>query len=307
MSTIVWPPTGRRVLGAAACGLIIAAGPVRDQASVTSPSQTLRAAVFQVIDASAPTMPTVPTMAAAAPNPPGCPPAVSAAPDPSRLPAPPAGARITTAAPTPACTYAVGYATIRKMHDAVIVNDPARSPAMSAVAINERLVSATGYFEVDSVGQFDFPDPSATTLAFGFMPITARIHFTASPATIVTVKAGTQAAKTTIGYTQTIAVYDVRLNGTPLNVGPDCRTAAPAETVLTGTAPGYQVLTGGPLTGHVDIPAFTGCRTPAGEDLDPLITASISGPGNVLDIAQGALCTSQSGCSGTPVPKPPTS
>lgn len=326
MRAIVAAASGRcrRVRGVALCAVLLAAGSAGDPAPVrgrtaaagaagprAAPTAAVRAADAAV--ANPPAYPAVGApnrpayLDAAAPSPPGCPPAVTAAPDPSRLPVPPAGATVTVATPTPACTYAVGYATVHKMHEAVVVNDPRRSPAFSSVAVNARLVSAPGYFEVDSVGLFDFPDSSSTTLAFGFMPITARIQFSAQPATVVTVKKGTAPATSTIGYTQTIRVYDVRLNGTALDVGSGCRTSAPVETVLTGTAPAYNVLGGGPLAGHVDIPAFTGCRTPGGEDLDPLITASISGPGNVLDIRQGAVCTSQNGCAGTPVPALPTS
>lgn len=310
MRAIMSPPPRRRLSGAVLCAALVALwsggdpASVTDRASASGPAAGPGAAMWAVeVSASHSSVP----IAAGTPNPPGCPPAVTATPDPSRLPTPPAGARVTTATPTPACTYAVGYATVRKMHDAVVVNDPAHSPLLSAVAVNERLVSAPGYFEVDSVGRFDFPDSSSTTLAFGFMPITARIQFTSQPATVVTVKSGTAPAATTIGYTQTIRVYDVRLNGTPLDVGPDCRTSGPAETVLSGSAPAYNVLGGGTLAGHVDIPAFAGCRTAAGEDLDPLITASISGPGNVLDIRQGAVCTAQGGCAGTAVPALPAS
>lgn len=288
-----------RVFGVVVCAALVALWPFGEQAPGRAPVATGVPVAHVAVSAV--------FLPAGLPNPPGCPPAVTAAPDPSRLPAPPPGAQVTTAVPTPACTYAVGYATVRKMAEAVVVNDPARSPAMSAVAVNVRLVSAPGYFEVDSVGQFDFPDSSSTTLAFGFMPITARIRFSAQPATIVTVKKGSAAATTTIGYAQTVRVYGVRLNGTPLDVGSDCHTSAPAQTVLTGSAPAYNVLGGGPLSGHVDIPAFTGCRGASGEDLDPLITASISGPGNVLDIRQGAVCTSQNGCSGTAIPALPTS
>ena len=317
MRATMSPPPGRRAYGAMACAVLVALWSAGDPApaatarpSVSGQAARSKAASVLAIQASAqrPTVLIAADMpAAGAPAPPGCPPAVTAAPDPSRLPAPPAGARVTIATPTPACTYAVGYATVRKMRDAVVVNDPTHSPTLSAIAVNARLVSAPGYFEVDSVGQFDFPDSSSTTLAFGFMPITARIQFTASPATVVTVKNGTAPATTTIGYTQTIRVYDVRLNGTPLDVGPSCQTRGPADTVLSGSAPAYNVLSGGPLAGHVDIPAFTSCRGAAGEDLDPLITASISGPGNVLDIRQGAVCTAQSGCAGTAVPALPTS
>jgi hypothetical protein len=49
------------------------------------------------------------------------------------------------------------------------------------------------------------------------------------------------------------------------------------------------VNTGGPLTGFVAIPRFAGCGV--GEDLDPLLTASISGPDNFIKLIQGVPCT----------------
>ncbi|MHC8563862.1 hypothetical protein ACW23B_24965 [Streptomyces albidoflavus] len=48
---------------------------------------------------------------------------------------------------------------------------------------------------------------------------------------------------------------------------------------------------GGPLTSEVTIPAFTGCGTDDGEDLNRLLTASISGPGNYVKQIQGQVCT----------------
>ena len=37
--------------------------------------------------------------------------------------------------------------------------------------------------------------------------------------------------------------------------------------------------------GHIDIPAFTGCHR-GSDNLDPLITAMVSGPGNPVQITQ---------------------
>ncbi|AXL88456.1 hypothetical protein C4J65_09025 [Streptomyces sp. CB09001] len=106
-------------------------------------------------------------------------------------------------------------------------------------------------------------------------------------------------------------VLDLEVNGTPLDVGPGCRT----ETSLTSkdpdpvnhpgdhlvlyghgelipgqTATGYLLLSGGVLSGEATIPAFTGCGTD-GEDLDRLLTASVSGPGNLIKQVQGQTCS----------------
>ena len=47
-------------------------------------------------------------------------------------------------------------------------------------------------------------------------------------------------------------------------------------------------MTGGPLEGTVTIPTFTGCGVT--ENLDPLFTGSISGPGNLARAIQGKPC-----------------
>jgi hypothetical protein len=54
---------------------------------------------------------------------------------------------------------------------------------------------------------------------------------------------------------------------------------------------GYTLPTGGPLTGEVTIPSFVNCGV--GENLDPLLNASIAGPANFQLITQGTLCTPQ--------------
>ncbi|MFD0317840.1 DUF6801 domain-containing protein [Streptomyces flavalbus] len=107
-----------------------------------------------------------------------------------------------------------------------------------------------------------------------------------------------------------LRVTALEVNGTPLDVGPDCRTREELTSeepdpeqhpgkhvVLYGrgeqiggeVATGYLLSSGGPLTGEFAIPAFTGC-TAGGENLDRLLTASVSGPGNYIKLIQGQTC-----------------
>ena len=97
----------------------------------------------------------------------------------------------------------------------------------------------------------------------------------------------------------------------PLDVGPHCQTASAVKLDLVGrgenTIPpkGYTVPTGGPLSGRVTIPRFTGCGVT--ENLDPLLTGSISGRGNFLKVTQGKLCGPSQPANWScppPVPKP---
>jgi hypothetical protein len=102
----------------------------------------------------------------------------------------------------------------------------------------------------------------------------------------------------------------VKVNGVPLDVGSHCETPA-FDAVLQGTSasnPPYSVQSGGPLTGLVTIPKFSNCG--AGENLDPIFNAAISGPRNFNLLTQGAVCfvTGGFGCqpkSGTPFPVKP--
>jgi hypothetical protein len=175
--------------------------------------------------------------------------------------------------------------------------------------------------------QLEFPPARATFLTFGFAPVSAvlqlaetkwphrpvesprcyrgflgntkPVHLT-SPLISVFTDINTNVAKgepiLNTGTTYlSIHISQVTVNGVPLNVGRDCGAAKPVRAVLVGRgilvpkAQGYTVAGGGPLTGSVTIPKFTHCGV--GENLDPLLTASISGPANFQLITQGKLCT----------------
>ncbi|CAM5417041.1 hypothetical protein STANM309S_02599 [Streptomyces tanashiensis] len=118
-------------------------------------------------------------------------------------------------------------------------------------------------------------------------------------------------AETYIRVPLVLRVLDVQVNGTRLDVGPSCRTEKPLSSpeptpakypgdhlvllgkgqLLNGTdATGYLLTSGGPLTGEVTIPAFKDCGA-GGENLDRLLTASISGPGNHIKQIQGQTCS----------------
>ncbi|WP_338146602.1 DUF6801 domain-containing protein [Streptomyces boncukensis] len=208
--------------------------------------------------------------------------------DERRLPEPPPGAVVRDGTPFPLCVVPVGYATVRKQGSAMIVNDPARRLGLLEMAYLKRTVQTPDgrYTESDSAGLIELPDARSTFLAFDFQPVTARVEFEAGPATVVNINRG-GAFSTAISYDQTIRLHDVAVNGVPLDVGPRCRTARPFTTELSGD---YSFLTGGLVEGEVTIPPFSGCGT-GGEDLDPLFTAAVSGPGNRLTIRQGVPCT----------------
>ncbi|MEU4350605.1 DUF6801 domain-containing protein [Streptomyces sp. NPDC023838] len=216
--------------------------------------------------------------------------------DPGRLPKPPPGA-VEGSLGASLCVVAVGYATVHKLGSAMIVNDPHGSPGPIHLNLGKRTVSAPDYDESDSVGLLHFPDARSTFLTFGFQPTSAQVAFEPEPVTVVNIRRG-ETFTTTIAYRQYLRVHDVRVNGVPLDVGQRCRTALPFDTVLSGA---YNFLTGGVLDGEITIPPFAGCGS-RGEDLSPLFTAALSGPGNAVRIRQGQLAGAG---SAPPVPELP--
>ncbi len=208
-------------------------------------------------------------------------------------PPPPPGSRIGSA-PSPGCAYTTGYADARKLNGAALIQ-----PGLTGVDLFVRTVlnenPKVNYFEADNAaelsyhGQHEFPPSTATFLTFGFVPTTATIQlmehgtiniFAVGPALASNCKPH-QPCDTIATVSSRLSVRivpgSVKVNGVPLDVGSHCETPA-FDAILTGTSasnPPYNVVTGGPLSGFVDIPPFSNCGV--GENLDPIFNAAISG------------------------------
>jgi hypothetical protein len=220
------------------------------------------------------------------------------------------------------CGYITGYSDVAKLYGAALFQPkrPAR-PALVNIDFAYRHLFKPGRLIAFSTGELyyqgrhELPAVRATFLAFRFVPVTATIKVTeltpisirsvsgiTAPPYPITVSATTRVA---------IAISDVDVNGVPLAIGPHCRPVSTTRLTLIGrgdnTIPprGYTVPTGGPLSGRLTIPAFTHCGVT--ENLDPLLTGSISGPGNFVLMTQGKLCGPAKPRDWTcppPVPKP---
>ncbi|MFG2568282.1 DUF6801 domain-containing protein [Streptomyces sp. NPDC048567] len=213
------------------------------------------------------------------------------------LPGGPVSERDTPTGGTFSCAYALGLANVRKLNGAMIINS-LEKPALISVLASKRSASRSAqaeggaYLRIDSLANLDLPDAESTFLTFGFQPVTAKVSFENGPITISTGSYGTGATRvsySTAYFQQSLRLHDVEVNGTPLDVGSDCRTSKPFKVVLDGGAAYTNVALGGVLEGEVDIPSFTGCGV-GGEDLNPLFTASISGPGNRVFMNQAPTC-----------------
>jgi hypothetical protein len=173
--------------------------------------------------------------------------------------------------------------------------------------------------DLDYQGRMELPPARATFLAFGFMPVTATAHISQvdrEPLTgVVYRKSGASqqfvnAAEPFDIFTMakmSLRLSDVTVNGVPLDVGSNCRTTEhltspdspyrPDRLVMLGGSrensprPKFSyILSGGAMSGTVSIPNFTGCVTPSGEDLAPLLDATVSGDGNFMKMVLGPVC-----------------
>lgn len=218
------------------------------------------------------------------------------------LPKRPRGSKVLHPKPVPGCAFVIGYSDVRKLNGAALIG-----PGLVDLALNVRVVERLRkpvHFEIDTAGQLDFktcatckivhglPPARATFLGFGFVPVTARLQLRElGNLNIISVGTGFALSRSTVWSEMSLRIHDVTVNGVPLNVGPHCRAARPFLIKLVGTIhsrPPYSLQNGGPLTGRIKIPKFTGCGVR--ENLNPLFTASISGKRNFAELTQGRLC-----------------
>ncbi|GAB3487937.1 DUF6801 domain-containing protein [Amycolatopsis cihanbeyliensis] len=82
--------------------------------------------------------------------------------------------------------------------------------------------------------------------------------------------------------TAMMTMRDVQVNGTPLDVGPNCGTSVPIEIELSSEPGEWDLANGGVMESEYSIPEFANCGTK--EPLDSLFTNLVSGPGNHIRI-----------------------
>jgi hypothetical protein len=207
--------------------------------------------------------------------------------------------------PEEACANSAGFTNARRLHEAALIG-PGLADLVLGIPTYIKSIPPYTYIYQRASGRLEYhglpelPPARATLLAFGFMPVTATIQISEiGPLNVALISCGRSATKlcpnpllnrALLFGRVSLRIYDVSVNGVPLNVGPHCQTATPFNLELTGVRPSYNISRiHGVLTGTVTIPSFSGCANGA-DNLDPVFDATVSGPGNFAKVTQAVPC-----------------
>lgn len=150
-------------------------------------------------------------------------------------------------------------------------------------------------------GDLAIPPSPSYFVTFGFMPVTGVVEMVqdrpADGTTTVKMQNGDAIADVDATVHVLIRLRDVKVDRKPLDVGPACRTAQPVDINIKGTLVLRNDPNGVPPTkvrSVYTVPKFTGCG--ATEDLNPMMTGLVSGPGNILDTVLTLRCFRDQNC-----------
>ncbi|MCT2586078.1 DUF6801 domain-containing protein [Actinophytocola gossypii] len=210
----------------------------------------------------------------------------------------------------PFCAYLTGFTTVKKLNASAFQPAGIQNIAVSDFVVpcdageGGLVICQYARTQPDFGGEPKLPPAPNWFLNFGFVPVHATMQLTQDGlaevdqwSTFVPGSPPRYDGLTTVEVDLWARIYDVEVNGVPLDVGPNCRTEAAIDATLTATYDSYSINEGGLLEGEVTIPAFDGCGVT--EDLDPLFTGAISGPNNYVRMTQGVVCafaTNKRGC-----------
>ncbi|MGH3862633.1 hypothetical protein [Actinokineospora sp.] len=157
------------------------------------------------------------------------------------------------------------------------------------------------------IGEMLMPPAPGYFVVFRFMPVTNNTSFVQVGDAIGTIDIEDfAAAETKVKVKLNLVISEVKQNGVPLDVGANCRTVTPVDLNLSGTVnlglpkvtPDGPVVDKDHLAATINtsyaIPAFTGCGVT--ENLSPLMTGLVSGPGNDLIIKLYNICFGTKQC-----------
>jgi hypothetical protein len=138
------------------------------------------------------------------------------------------------------------------------------------------LVSAVDVKTGNLTANLKLPDATASYLQYGLIPVTATTQFVNDGPTTGTIDLNTGAVTTKSLIT--LRIVSLSVAGISLPVGNSCETSTPA-TVQVTSQPGFNILTGGNLTGTYTIPQFANCGL---ETL--LLNLTVPGSGNTISL-----------------------
>ncbi|MBC6450579.1 hypothetical protein [Actinokineospora xionganensis] len=157
------------------------------------------------------------------------------------------------------------------------------------------------------IGEMLMPPAPGYFVVFRFVPVTNNTSFVqVGDATGTIDIEDFAAAETKVKVKLNLVISEVKQNGVPLDVGPNCRTVTPVDLELSGTInlgarkvnetePVVEADRAATIKTSYTIPAFTGCG--ATENLSPLMTGLVSGPGNELITYLYNHCFGTSDCN----------
>lgn len=199
------------------------------------------------------------------------------------------------------CAWMTGFSNVKKLGGAALIQPAILDIAMwDPVPCDDTFTSFC--FDLDAQlnyvpvpgkpGLRQFPPSDATFLTFGFMPTRATMDLL--EVGLMHIKIVLNFNDYELSYAEATAnmnirLHDVLVNGRPLDVGPRCETVSPMRLTVRADLNHWGINDGGVLSGTSAIPPFGGCGV--GENLDRLMTGSISGPDNFVKMTQGSLCT----------------
>jgi len=123
------------------------------------------------------------------------------------------------------------------------------------------------------------PDATGSFTEAGIIPVTATTQFINDGMTTGRVNLTTGAVRTKSRIT--LRIVSLTVAGLPVSVGNSCQTKSAVVVRLT-SQPGFNVLTGGHLSGGYTIPKFSGCGLST-----LLINLTIPGSGNTISLKLG--------------------
>jgi hypothetical protein len=150
----------------------------------------------------------------------------------------------------------------------------------SSITLGPGTLSTTADLTTSTLtGTLSLPPATASFKELGLVPVTATTEMIQDGQATGTVDFSTNAVTTTTK--ESIKLTSLKVAGLPIPVGNSCETAPAAITV--SSQPGFNVLSGGTLSGTYTIPSFAHCGLAT-----VLINLTLPGPGNTITLTLGA-------------------